>query len=112
MTSLLDSLAASSAVRFPEEIALFRKALLTLSAVAADVSEQMAVDSVLVRHGATQFLQGLLRRPWGLGGFPRSRRSPVDRRPGRTMRRPAGDHAALSGGRSRLVWWPTRAALI
>ena len=64
MTSLLDSLAASSAVRFPQEIALFRKALLTLSGVAADVSEQMAMDGVLVRHGATQFLQGLLRRPW------------------------------------------------
>ncbi|WP_291996315.1 AarF/UbiB family protein [Candidatus Accumulibacter sp. ACC012] len=64
MTSLLDSLAASSAVRFPEEIALFRKALLTLSGVAADVSEHMAIDRVLVRHGAGSFLQGLLRRPW------------------------------------------------
>jgi len=65
MTSLMDGLAATSTVRFPEEIALFRKALLTLSGVAADVSEQMSVDSVLVRHGAAGFLQGLVwRRPW------------------------------------------------
>jgi ubiquinone biosynthesis protein len=65
MTSLMDGLAATSAVRFPEEIALFRKALLTLSGVAADVSEHLAMDSVLVRHGAASFLQGLLwQRPW------------------------------------------------
>ncbi len=65
MTSLMDGLAATSAVRFPEEIALFRKAMLTLSGVAADVSEHMAMDAVLVRHGAGKFLQGLLwQRPW------------------------------------------------
>ncbi|MCB1965195.1 MAG: AarF/ABC1/UbiB kinase family protein [Candidatus Accumulibacter sp.] len=64
MTSLMDKLASTSAVRFPEEVALFRKALLTLSGVVADVSEQKAMDGVLVRHGAAQFLRGLLWRPW------------------------------------------------
>ncbi|EXI90786.1 MAG: putative ubiquinone biosynthesis protein UbiB [Candidatus Accumulibacter regalis] len=64
MTSLMDSLAAASAVRFPEEIALFRKALLTLSGVVADVSGQTGMDGVLVRHGAAQFLRGLMWRPW------------------------------------------------
>lgn len=64
MTSLLDALAATSAVRFPEEVSLFRKALLTLSSVAADVSPDMAVDGVLVREGASQFIASLWWRPW------------------------------------------------
>ena len=64
MTSLLDSLAATSAVRFPEEVSLFRKALLTLSGVAADVSPDMTIDGVLIREGASQFIRSLWWRPW------------------------------------------------
>jgi len=64
MTSLLDALAATSAVRFPEEVSLFRKALLTLCGGAADVSPDMALDGVLVREGASQFIASLWWRPW------------------------------------------------
>ena len=64
MTSLLDALAATSAVRFREEVSLFRKALLTLAGVAADVSPDMAMDGVLVREGASQFIASLWWRPW------------------------------------------------
>ena len=63
-SALLDALAAVSAVRFPEEIILFRKALLTLTGVVADVSPQVAIDSVLVRQGVNQFTDGLMWRPW------------------------------------------------
>ena len=64
LSALMDTLAAASAMRFPEEIILFRKALLTLSGVVADVSPQMAMDSVLVWQGVNQFAGGLLWRPW------------------------------------------------
>jgi ubiquinone biosynthesis protein len=64
MTSLLDSLAATSTVRFAEEVSLFRKALLTLSGVAADVSQEMTMDGVLIREGASQFIRSLWWRPW------------------------------------------------
>ncbi len=64
VSSLMDTLAATSAVRFPEELLLFRKALLTLSGVVADVSEQATIDSILIRHGATDFIEGLPWRPW------------------------------------------------
>jgi ubiquinone biosynthesis protein len=66
LNSLMDNLALTSAVRFPEEMSLFRKALLTLSGVATDVSAQLSIDSVLIRHGATEFGSGLLWRPWAL----------------------------------------------
>lgn len=62
VSSLLDSQASTSAVRFPEELILFRKALLTLSGVVADVSPQTTVDSVLVPEGAARFIQGLFWR--------------------------------------------------
>jgi ubiquinone biosynthesis protein len=64
VSSLMDTLAATSAVRFPEELLLFRKALLTLSGVVADVSEQVTIDHVLVRQGASDFVEGLPWRPW------------------------------------------------
>jgi ubiquinone biosynthesis protein len=66
MTSLLDKLAADSVVRFPEEVFLFRKSLLTLSGVVADVSQAVSMDGVLVREGARAFLAGLPWRPWTL----------------------------------------------
>ena len=64
MTSLMDTLASTSAVRFPEEVILFRKALLTLSGVLPDVSPQMNMDGVLIREGAMRFFKGLAWRPW------------------------------------------------
>ncbi|MFZ4536976.1 AarF/UbiB family protein [Propionivibrio sp.] len=66
LSALMDTLAATSAVRFQEEIILFRKALLTLSGVVADVSPKAAMDSVLVWQGLSQFASGLLWRPWAL----------------------------------------------
>ena len=65
MMSLLDGLAATSAVRFADEFILLRKAWLTLSGVVADVSPRLTIDGVLVRHGAGRFVEGLWRRPWG-----------------------------------------------
>lgn len=64
VSGLLDTLASRSAVRFPEKLFLFRKALLTLSGVVADVSEQTTIDSVLIRQGASDFIEGLAWRPW------------------------------------------------
>ena len=64
MTSMMDTLAATSAVRFPEEVTLFRKALLTLSGVVADISPSATIDEVLVREGMGAFIRGLPGRPW------------------------------------------------
>lgn len=64
MTSLLDEVAMASAVRFPEEMTLFRKALLTLSGVVDDVSPRASIDRVLLREGALRFFSGLAWRPW------------------------------------------------
>jgi ubiquinone biosynthesis protein len=64
MTSLLDTLASASVVRFPEEVFLFRKSLLTLTGVVADVAQAVSADEVLIREGAREFLAGLPWRPW------------------------------------------------
>lgn len=72
ITTLLDQLANDQAVQFPEEMILFRKALLTLSSVVADISETPSIDEVLIRNGGTQFLQGLAFRtlsPMNSRGF-------------------------------------------
>ncbi|MGD0472681.1 MAG: AarF/UbiB family protein [Candidatus Velthaea sp.] len=63
LTSLLEVLTATSAVQFPEELMLFRKALLTMSEVVSDVSGRSSVVGVLTRTGAGQFFGELLRRP-------------------------------------------------
>lgn len=59
LTSLLDQLAAGRALRFPEAVILFRKALLTLSGVVADVSDTPSIDSVVMVSGWFDFLGGL-----------------------------------------------------
>ena len=58
LVSLMDTLASTSAVRFPEEVILFRKALLTLSGVVDDVSPDVSMDGVLIRQGAIEFGSG------------------------------------------------------
>jgi ubiquinone biosynthesis protein len=63
LTTLLQVLTTSGAMQFPEELMLFRKALLTMSEVAGDVSGQASVVAVLTKAGATQFFRELLRRP-------------------------------------------------
>jgi len=53
--ALLDRLARNALIYFPEETALFRKSLLTLSGVVRDISEQSSIDDVLIRSGLKQF---------------------------------------------------------
>ena len=63
LTGLLDELARTAAMHFPEETALFRKSLLTLQGVAEDVSGDVTVDEVLVRTGIAAFASDLPGRP-------------------------------------------------
>lgn len=63
MTALFDRLAAAQALRFPDALILFRKSLLTLSGVVADISETPSVDSVIMRTGWLDLLGGLPFRP-------------------------------------------------
>ena len=62
LMGLLDRLAASAILGFPEELVLFRKAVLSLSGVVADVSECCSIDRVLIDAGLTQFLRELAGR--------------------------------------------------
>jgi ubiquinone biosynthesis protein len=59
---LLDRLASRGALRFPEELVLLRKTLLTLQGVLADVDAGCAVDHVLARSALTRFLGELPAR--------------------------------------------------
>jgi ubiquinone biosynthesis protein len=59
LTELLDRLAGSAAVHFPEELTLFRKTLLSLTGVVSDVSGRPSLDRVLTKAGALQFLREL-----------------------------------------------------
>jgi ubiquinone biosynthesis protein len=63
LTTLLDELSAQRALRFPEAIILFRKALLTLSGVIADVSSTASIDAVVMREGWLDLVEGLALRP-------------------------------------------------
>jgi ubiquinone biosynthesis protein len=63
LTTLLQDLTTGGAMQFPEELMLFRKALLTMSEVAGDVSGRASVVAVLTKAGAGQFFRELLRRP-------------------------------------------------
>lgn len=63
LTGILDELARTAAIHFPEETTLFRKSLLTLQGVAEDVSGEIAVDDVLVRSGISTFAKELPKRP-------------------------------------------------
>jgi ubiquinone biosynthesis protein len=64
LTTLLQVLTTSGAMQFPEELMLFRKALLTMTEVAGDVSGRASVVAVLTMAGAAQFFRELLRRPF------------------------------------------------
>jgi ubiquinone biosynthesis protein len=63
LTTLLQVLTTSGAMQYPEELMLFRKALLTMTEVAGDVSGRASVVAVLTKAGAAQFFRELLRRP-------------------------------------------------
>jgi ubiquinone biosynthesis protein len=62
MLALLDRLATSCRVEFSEGLALFRKALLALLGVLADVSENPVADRVLIRTGVMQLTREFLAR--------------------------------------------------
>jgi ubiquinone biosynthesis protein len=64
LMALLDRLGTAGAMRFPEELTLFRKALLTLSGVIGDVSGQPSIDEVLIMTGLMQ-----CGREWPTRGF-------------------------------------------
>jgi len=63
LTGLLDELARTAAIHFPEETTLFRKSMLTLQGVAEDVSGNVSVDDVLVQSGIAAFASDLPLRP-------------------------------------------------
>lgn len=63
LTALLDGLAAGRMLQFPEAVILFRKALLTLSGVVADVSHTPSIDTVVMLSGWLDFVGGLPFRP-------------------------------------------------
>src|SRR5574338_239191 len=59
---LLDRVATRGALRFPEELLLLRKALLTLQGVVADVDGACPADAVLIRAGLARFVGELPQR--------------------------------------------------
>ncbi len=63
LTPLLDRLGRNGTIVFPEQTALFRKSLLTLSGVIRDVWPNASVDEVLVAGGGRQFLAEAWIRP-------------------------------------------------
>jgi hypothetical protein len=64
LMALLDRLGTAGAMQFPENLTLFRKALLTLSGVIGDVSGQPSIDEVLVMTGLAQFGREWPARPF------------------------------------------------
>lgn len=52
---LLDGIVASTGMGFPENLVLFRKALLTLSGVVADIAPDCSLDRVMLDSGVRQF---------------------------------------------------------
>jgi len=52
---LLDGIAVSTGMGFPENLMLFRKALLTLSGVVADIAKDGSLDRVMLNQGLRQF---------------------------------------------------------
>jgi ubiquinone biosynthesis protein len=63
LTPLLDGLGRSGTLAFPEETALFRKSLLTLTGVINDVWPHASIDEVLVTSGGRQFVAESWLRP-------------------------------------------------
>jgi ubiquinone biosynthesis protein len=70
LTPLLDEVARTATMTFPEETALFRKSLLTLAGVVHDVSPRTSLDGILIRDGGREFL----------GETPVRARAPLDSR--------------------------------
>lgn len=62
LMALLDRLGTAGAMRFPEELTLFRKAMLTLSGVIHDISGPSPIDAVLIQTGLQQCLRELATR--------------------------------------------------
>lgn len=54
LTDLMDAVGVSGALRYPRNLALFRKNVLTLSGVVADVSPGVDVDAVMLRRVARE----------------------------------------------------------
>jgi ubiquinone biosynthesis protein len=70
--ALLDRLAGGGALRFPEELLLLRKSLLSIQGVLADVDEGCSADQVLVHAALAGFLKELPARaasPWNSRAF-------------------------------------------
>ncbi len=63
LTTLLDGVMTTAAMQFPEELTLFRKALLSMSGVVGDVSGHPSLDQVLTKMGGAQFFRELAQRP-------------------------------------------------
>jgi ubiquinone biosynthesis protein len=59
---LLDRVAVSTGMGFPENLVLFRKALLTLSSVVADTSASASVDRIMITAGLQRFSGELQHR--------------------------------------------------
>jgi len=63
LTTLLDAVMTKAAMQVPEQLTIFRKALLSLSGVVADVSGRPSVDAVLTKTAAGEFFRELAARP-------------------------------------------------
>jgi ubiquinone biosynthesis protein len=59
---LLDGIATSTGMGFPENLVLFRKALFTLSGVVADIATDCSLDRVILNSGLHQFSRELPSR--------------------------------------------------
>lgn len=59
---LLDDIALSNTMAFPENLMLFRKSLLTLSSVIEDVASGASIDSILLSSGLRRFCSELPAR--------------------------------------------------
>lgn len=68
LTGLLDGVMTSGAMRFPEELTIFRKALLTMSGVVADLGGRPLLDRVLAQTAVEQFAREAGRRPFAAPG--------------------------------------------
>lgn len=66
LTDLMDAVGVSGALRYPQNLALFRKNVLTLSGVVADVSPDVDVDAVMLRRVARE----AARESWVRGLAP------------------------------------------
>jgi ubiquinone biosynthesis protein len=62
LLGLLDRVATAGVMGVPEDLVLFRKALLSLSGVVADVSEGCTIDPVLINVGMVQFYREIAGR--------------------------------------------------